>query len=178
LESLAREFGGRVSARSLEGQGPYSAPLYEFAWGHTRLHVNRTRPDMVMTVGLYLDPGAVATIERTWRRMRDVAGMHFEVKRFDGHMAFQGMPLFAYRDEAQLAAVMRDMAQDGAQVANNHTFLVKEGGMKPVDGADARFKRAMDPHGLMNPGKMQFEAPGEQTGSALPSDGWKFRRAA
>ena len=103
--------------------------------------------------------------------------MHFEVKRFDGRLGFQGMPLFAYEGEAQLAQVMRGMAEDGAQVANNHTFLVKEGGMKPLDGADASFKRAMDPHDLMNPGKLRFEAPADAKAGELPGAGWQFRTA-
>ncbi|MCC2634449.1 MAG: binding domain protein [Ramlibacter sp.] len=177
FESLVHEFGGRISTQAPEGQGPYNAPIYEFAWGHTRLHANRTHPDIVTTVGLYLDPDAVGAIGRTHQRMRDAAGMHFEVKRFDGHLGFQGMPLFAYRDELQLAQVMREMAEDGAMVANNHTFLVKEGGMKPVDGEDAAFKRAMDPYDLMNPGKLRFEKPAqdEAKGAALPSEGWRFR---
>jgi FAD/FMN-containing dehydrogenase len=179
LDALVREFGGRVLVRAPEGEGPYGAPIYEFAWGHTRLHVNRTHPDIVTTVGLYVDPDAVAAIARTHHRMREVAGMHFEVKRFDGRLGFQGMPLFAYQGEAHLAEVMRGMAEDGAMVANNHTFLVREGGMKPVDGADAAFKQAMDPHGLMNPGKLRFEAPPpEASGAALPSEGWQYRRAA
>lgn len=180
LDGLVRDFGGTVKVRCAEGQGPYRAPLYEFAWGHTRLHVNRTHPDIVTTVGLYADPGAVEKIARTHRRMAATAGMHFEVKRFDGQLAFQGMPLFAYEGEAQLAGVMRAMADDGAMVANNHTFLVKEGGMKPVDGADAAFRRAMDPHGLMNPGKLRFDAGAreEATGAALPSEGFRFRQAA
>jgi FAD/FMN-containing dehydrogenase len=179
LDALVREFNGRVLVRAPEGQGPYSAPLYEFSWGHTRLHANRTQPDLVTTVGLYVDPGAVDAIARTHRRMGDAAGMHFEVKRFDGQLGFQGMPLFAYGGEAHLAQVMRGMADDGAMVANNHTFLVKEGGMKPVDGADADFKRRMDPHGLMNPGKLRFDgAPAAATGADLPGEGWKFRQAA
>lgn len=179
FEALVREFGGRIVSRCAEGQGAYNAPLYEFAWGHTRLHANRTQPDLVMTVGLYLDPDAVGTIERTWRRLRESAGMHFEVKRFDGQLGFQGMPLFSWQGEAHLADLMRGMADDGAQVANNHTFLVKEGGMKPVEGADARFKREMDPYGLMNPGKMATaETQSETQGTALPSEGWKFRKAA
>ena len=179
FDALVREFGGRVVVRAPEGEGPYHAPLYEFSWGHARLHANRTHPDVVTTVGLYVDPDAVGAIARTHRRMADSAGMHFEVKRFDGQLGFQGMPLFTYRDEAQLADVMRGMADDGAMVANNHTFLVKEGGMKPVDGADAAFKRSMDPYGLMNPGKLRFDAPApEATGAALPSVGWRFRKSA
>lgn len=180
LDALVHDFGGTVKVRCAEGQGPYRAPLYEFAWGHTRLHVNRNHPDIVITVGLYADPGAVEAIARTHRRMGDAAGMHFEVKRFDGRLAFQGMPLFAYEGEAQLAGVMRSMADDGAMVANNHTFLVREGGMKPVDDADVAFRQAMDPYGLMNPGKLQFDpAVREQaTGAALPGEGFGFWQAA
>lgn len=174
--ALVREFGGRIMTDAPEGQGPYHGPIYEYAWGHTRMHINRTHPDIVTTVGLYLDPDAMGAIGRTHGRLRDTAGMHFEVKRFDGHLGFQGMPLFAYEGEARLAAVMRGMADDGAQVANNHTFLVKEGGMKPLDGEDAAFKRSMDPYDLMNPGKLRFEAPANE--KQLPSAGWKFREAA
>lgn len=175
--ALVREFGGRVTVDAAEGDGPYGAPIYEFAWGHTRFHINREHPDIITTVGLYLDPDAVGAMERTFERMGDTAGMHFEAKRFDGHLGFQGMPLFAYQGEEHLAAVMRGMADDGAQVANNHTFLVKEGGMKPLDGQDAAFKRAMDPHDLMNRGKLRFDAPADEAerGTVLPSAGWRFR---
>jgi hypothetical protein len=176
LRDLVREFGGRVTVEAAEGQGPYGAPLYEFSWGHTRLHINRTHPDIMFTIGLYLDPDAVGAIGRTFERLGASCGMHFEVKRFDGQLGFQGMPLFPYRDEQQIADMMRGLAGDGAQVANNHTFTVKEGGMKPVDGEDAAFKRAMDPYDLMNPGKLTFEpAAEESTGADLPSAGWKFR---
>lgn len=176
FHALVREFGGRITVDATEGHGPYRAPLYEFAWGHTRLHINRTQPDIVTTVGLYLEPDLVGSIERTFERLSDVAGMHFEVKRFDGRLGFQGMPLFAWQGEAHLADIMRGMADDGAQVANNHTFLVKEGGMKPLDGADAAFKRAMDPHDLMNPGKLRFE-PSQHAATTLPETGWRFRTA-
>lgn len=38
------------------------------------------------------------------------------------------------------------------------------------------FKRAMDPYDLMNPGKPRFEKPAEEEGgTALPSEGWRFR---
>jgi hypothetical protein len=174
--ALLKDFGGEVTATSPEGQGDYKIPIYEFAWGHTRMHVNRDHPEMVSAIGLYLDPDLVGAIERSHRRFKDLGGMHFEVKRFDGKLSFQGSPLFAYRDEAQLADVMRGMADDGAMVANSHTFLVKEGGMKSVGGEDVAWKRAVDPHDLMNPGKLRFdaEAPRESTGGELPSAGWRY----
>ncbi|MDB5819826.1 MAG: binding domain protein [Rhizobacter sp.] len=180
LHALVRDFGGTLTADALEGQGPYRIPLYEFAWGHTRMHVNREFPEMVSNVGLYLDPDLVGSIERSYKRFETLGGMHFEVKRFDGRLSFQGSPLFPFKDEAQLAEVMRGMADDGAMVANNHTFLVKEGGMKAVDNGDAAFKRAMDPLNLMNPGKLRFDdkAREESRGADLPSPGWTYDAAS
>lgn len=179
FEALVADFGGTVTAQAAEGQGPYRIPLYEFAWGHTRLHVIRERPEMVGGIGLYLDPDLVGAIERSHRRFRDLSGLHFEVKRFDGKLSFQGSPLFTYQGEEHLAEVMRGMADDGAMVANNHTFLVKQGGMKTLEGEDLPFKRAMDPHDLMNPGKLRFDAEASQksTGGDLPSGGWRYENS-
>jgi FAD/FMN-containing dehydrogenase len=176
FHALVKDFHGEVTSEAAEGEGPYRVPLYEFAWGHTRMHVNREHPDIVSNVGLYLDPDLVSAIGRSHRRFRDLCGMHFEVKRFDGKLSFQGSPFFRYTDDQQLADVMRGMAEDGAMVANNHTFLVKEGGMKSVGSEDAAFKQAMDPHDLMNPGKLRFDAQAarESTGGELPSPGWRY----
>jgi hypothetical protein len=179
FHALVREFGGAVTSEAPEGRGPYRIPLYEMSWGHTRMHVNREHPEIVSNVGLYLDPDLVGAIRRSHRRFAHLPGMHFEAKRFDGRLSFQGSPFFRYEGDAHLAEIMRGMAEDGAMVANNHTFLVKEGGMKSVDGEDSAFKHAMDPHGLMNPGKLRFDAaaPKESTGGDLPSAGWRFRDA-
>jgi FAD/FMN-containing dehydrogenase len=181
FQDLVRDHGGAITVDAAEGAAPYGMPIYELSWGHTRLHVNREHPDIVSNVGLYLDPDLVGAIGRSHARFsRQGLGMHFEVKRFDGQLSFQGSPFFRYRDEAQLAEIMRDMTEDGAMVANNHTFLVKEGGMKSLGGDDAAFKRAMDPLDLMNPGKLRFDAepPREAAGAALPSPGWRFQDAA
>ena len=176
FHALVKDFGGEISSEADEGRGAYRAPLYEFAWGHTRLHVNRDFPEVVSNVGLYLDPDLVGAVERSHRRFGHMMGMAFEVKRFDGKLSLQGSPFFRYEGEAHLADVMRGMADDGAMVANNHTFLVKEGGMKSLDGEDAAFKRAMDPFDLMNPGKLRFDdgAGAESTGGELPSAGWRY----
>ncbi|MFT3801898.1 MAG: FAD-binding oxidoreductase [Burkholderiaceae bacterium] len=177
FDALVKEFGGSVTSEAPEGKGPYRVPIYEMSWGHTRMHVNREHPEVISNVGLYLDPDLVGAIGRSHRRFAHTLGMHFEAKRFDGKLSFQGSPFFRYESEEQLADVMRGMAEDGAMVANNHTFLVKEGGMKSLDAADAAFKRAMDPYDLMNPGKLRFDAAAaeQSTGGALPSSGWRFR---
>jgi hypothetical protein len=40
-------------------------------------------------------------------------------------------------------------------VADPHTFILEDGGMKTVDEAQLAFKRRNDPQGLLNPGKMK-----------------------
>ena len=180
FRTLVAEFGGEVTSFCAEGAGGYGAPIYEFAWGHARYHVNKTDRSIVSAVGLFPADHDVAAIERSFQRFRGLGPMHFEVKRFDGGLSMQGSPFFPYVDEDQLAGVLRGMADDGAMVANNHTFRVKEGGMKSVGAADLAFKRAMDPYDLLNPGKMSVEpeTQPESAGAALPSSGWSYQQQA
>ncbi|WP_052401516.1 FAD-binding oxidoreductase [Muricoccus aerilatus] len=174
LEVLARDFGGTVASLAAEGEGPYGAPVYEFSWGHTRLHINKTDRRQVSLVGLYRDPGLVEMIGRSAERFRDLGPMHLEAKRIDGAVAFQGAPIFPYADDAQLAAVNEGMQADGAIAANNHTFLVREGGMKPVDGIEIAFKRSMDPYDLLNPGKLAIDeaSVSASAGAGFATKGW------
>jgi FAD/FMN-containing dehydrogenase len=44
-------------------------------------------------------------------------------------------------------------------VADPHTFILEDGGMKTIDEAQLAFKRQNDPLGLLNPGKMKAFSP-------------------
>jgi hypothetical protein len=179
FRALVADFAGDISSYCAEGEGGYGAPLYEFAWGHARFHVNKTDRSIVSGVGLFPAGENVEAIGRSYRRFEKLGPLHLEVKRFDGGLAMQGSPFFPYVDEAHLADVLRGMAEDGAMVANNHTFRVREGGMKTVDDADHVFKRAMDPYDLLNPGKMSAdeERQPDSAGAALPAEGWSYQQA-
>ncbi len=180
FRALVKTFGGEITVEANEGEGPYGAPVWEFAWGHARLQVNKVRPEIVNNIGLYLDPNLLDAVERSYRRFQGVGGLHLEAKRYNGQIAFQGSPYYAYVDDANVAAVIRGMTADGAMVADNHTLFVRANGMKAVLDGDAAFKRAMDPHGLMNPGK--FDSDGTTIGtpadSALPTTGWTYGEPA
>jgi FAD/FMN-containing dehydrogenase len=181
FEALAKEFRGSIATRAPEGKGPYGFPIYEFAWGHTRLHVNKVERSINGAVGLFPPDDLVASIERAYNRFRDVGPLHLEAKRFDGALSFQGSPFFKHRDDSDLAAVIAGLEAAGARVANSHTFLVKEGGMKSVADADIAFKRSMDPYDLLNPGKMDFGARELKVASAaaaIQTSGWKYRDAS
>lgn len=180
FESLVRDVGGTLTSAAAEGAAPYGAPAYEFAWGHTRYQVNKLDRSLVNCIGLYRDPGRVEAVGRSVRRFAQLGPSHFEAKRIDGTMSFQGSPVFRYETDEQLAAVTAGMQEDGAIAANNHTFLVRENGMKPVDETEIAFKRRMDPHDLLNPGKLATDAASvaRSAGAKLGAKGWRYRSAA
>lgn len=179
FETLVAGHGGTITSVAPEGKGPYGAPIYEFAWGHTRLQINKLDRSQVSLVGLYRDPDLIGAIERSMHRFATVGPLHFEAKRLGGVVGFQGAPVFPYVDDAQLAAITAAMQADGAIAANNHTFLVRENGMKPVDDVELAFKHNMDPYNLLNPGKMTLDedAVAASAGARFGSRGWWKDRA-
>ncbi|MEL6385472.1 MAG: FAD-binding protein, partial [Cyanobacteria bacterium J06626_18] len=45
--------------------------------------------------------------------------------------------------------------EHGAFIANPHTYILEDGGRKEIDTVQVDFKAQVDPHGLLNPGKMR-----------------------
>lgn len=176
---LVKAHGGIAEPLCAEGEGPWGAPLYEFLWGHTLLNVNKTDRSRKNVAGLFPPKDLIGAIGRAAKRFAEVGPLHLEAKRIDGQLSFQGSPLFSYRDEAQMAEIVRGLTEEGCEVANNHTFLVKEGGMKVVETRDMEFKRLMDPYDLMNPGKLSLDGTGSgaSAGAALPTAIWNYKRA-
>lgn len=179
FETLAAEFKGTIASLAADGQGPYDFPIYEFSWGHTQLHVNIRDRNRNSVIGLFPSDDLLGSIERVFRKFEDVGPMHLEAKRFDGALTFQGSPLFSFRNTSDLMSIVSGMEEEGVRVANNHTFLVDKGGMKPIGEADLAFKRKMDPHNLLNPGKINVngQEPVQSEGARAPASGWIYRDA-
>ncbi len=66
-----------------------------------------------------------------------------------------GIPLVHFRSEERLAEILRACGELGVFVANPHTFYLEEGGRHPNIADKRNFKSAVDPRGLLNPGKMK-----------------------
>jgi hypothetical protein len=105
FESLVRDFGGTITSTAAEGAATHGAPAYEFAWGHTRHQVHKLDRSLVNCIGLYREPGLVESVARSVRRFAEFGPFHFEAKRIDGTMSFQGSPVFRYESDEQMAAV-------------------------------------------------------------------------
>ena len=84
------------------------------------------------------------------------------------HLAFREALELGERIAAETAAC-DDPA--GGAVANSHTTGVREVGIKRITSRDVDFKGVMDPHGLLNPGKLNLDGV---KASALATSGWTF----
>jgi FAD/FMN-containing dehydrogenase len=134
---------------------PASIPLYECSWGHTTLHAIRQQPDISYLQALFPPGRIVESVEAMWRRFGTELPIHLEFVRYDGKLAANGAQLWPFTSTERLEEIITIHEQEGVPIANPHVFTVEEGSRhKRVPGDQTAFKREVDPHGLLNPGKM------------------------
>jgi hypothetical protein len=140
---------------------PYGAeaddipPLYEFTWNHTTLWALKADRSITYLQCLFNGPDYLDKIARAVATFGDETPMHLEFARFDGHVAAFGLQLLRYAGEKRLYEIIHWLEAAGCPVADPHTFILENGGMKTIDEAQLAFKRQTDPFGLLNPGKMK-----------------------
>jgi len=80
---------------------------------------------------------------------------HLEAVRSQGRQRFACLPLVRWRGASALQELI-DQARDlGCLLFNPHVISVEDGGLGVVDADQVEAKRAYDPAGLMNPGKLR-----------------------
>ena len=129
-------------------------PAYELSWNHTTLRALRTDPAITYLQVLYPFPDQLALVAKIHKHFGDEVLGHLEFVRFNGKVACFGLPLVRFTTEARLDEIMRLHEDMGAPIFNPHRYTLEEGGMKQTDQVQLDFKRAADPQGLLNPGKM------------------------
>ncbi len=141
---------GRASPETLRGL----PPNYELTWNHTTLRALRVDPSITYLQARYPDAGALALIKRIHDRYGPEVRGHLELIRFNGRIAFAGLPLVRFTTEARLQEIIAEHEAMGVMIFNPHRYTLEEGGMKQTDAIQLAFKRETDPQGLLNPGKM------------------------
>jgi hypothetical protein len=66
-----------------------------------------------------------------------------------------GIPLVRFKSEERLNEILRACDEIGVFIANPHTFALEDGGRHPNIADKRALKDDVDPHGLLNPGKMK-----------------------
>jgi FAD/FMN-containing dehydrogenase len=178
FEQFVAESGGVIVSSSPEGQGPYGAPITEFVFGHALLQVQKSEPGRAGIEGFYRDADLVALIARVHDKVKSFGPMRTELMRIGGELVGSGSPYFLYESPEQMAELVRLMQEAGALVANSHTSNVRAVGKKEITARDLAFKRTVDPHGLLNPGRFEVDHNADERFTLeLPTDGWEKRLA-
>ena len=176
FQCIVEDFGGVIVSNCGEGKGPYLAPAYEFAYGHGLKQVQRTNSKYTALQGMFGGGDVVGMVERVQKRFAGEMPMRLEIFYSEGSIVGMGSPYILFENEAQVADIVKFMQGEGVQVANNHANTVREVGIKVIDQRDAAFKASMDPHGLLNPGKLDFDDMSEASSHVLPTQGWNFKK--
>ncbi len=85
----------------------------------------------------------------------DEVMMHLEYIRVNGTVLPAALQLVQYTTPERLQAIIHYHEEQGAFIANPHTYILEDGGMKTIDPVQLEFKEKADPYGLLNPGKMR-----------------------
>ena len=170
--SMVEEFGGLVVADHGLHETPFGAPLHEFCYGHGLRQIQKTDPTFTGLQGMFRGPAMFEAIAAVRAKVSREEPFRLELFWSDGEIVAMGSPQIAFRDPQQMAALVALVQASGGVVANSHTTGVREVGIKRISPRDVAFKRDMDPHGLLNPGKLNLDGVAEST---LQTSGWRFR---
>jgi FAD/FMN-containing dehydrogenase len=153
---LRRHPGGTITLRRPHDEAPGATPLYEHTWNHTTLQM--LRRDRGVTYLQCLHPAArlLDSVAEMAAMFGDEVMPHLEFIRVGGQVTASGLPVVRYTTEDRLRAIIAAYRAHGVSIADPHTVTLEDGaGHKRVDADQLAFKRAHDPYGLLNPGKMR-----------------------
>lgn len=153
LETLLDSMGGRLVWSAPE-QGSRGLPLRELCWNHTTLHMRAHDPSWTYLQMLLPQPEAPA-LEALKQRWGDDLLWHLEAVRQQGSQRLAALPLVRWRGTEALLELMEQARQLGAFLFNPHVLTVEDGGLGVIDADQVAAKRAYDPAGLLNPGKLR-----------------------
>jgi hypothetical protein len=150
---LVNDMGGQICYQKTAQEASKGVTLVEYSWNHTTLHARSVDPSLTYLQTLF--PGGLAQVEQMIQHFGDEVMMHLEFLRVGGKTLPVGLQIVRYTTPERLQAIMDYHEEQGAIIFNPHTYLIEDGGMKTVDLAQLAFKEQVDPHGLLNPGKMR-----------------------
>ncbi|MBD9387969.1 FAD-binding oxidoreductase [Agrobacterium sp. AGB01] len=176
---MVSEAGGTTLTEAPEAQGPYGRPMYEFAFGHTTLQVQKTVPTVTEVEGFFRSSDLEGQVLRVYERIRHTGPLRLEVRRWEGDLVCSGSTFITFEKEEEVDDVVRMMREEGIRVANPHASNVRGVGKKEIGPADIAFKKRMDPEGLLNPGRFEIDETKDAViDKFLKTDGWLEAKTA
>lgn len=147
---------GTITLETPTDEGPGKVPLYEYTWNHTTLQVLKSDRTVTYLQCLYPHDRLLQKVEEMRTMFPDEVLQHLEFIRFNGQLTCSGLPVVRYSDAERLNEIIRLHEEHEVYIANPHVYTVEDGSRyKRVDVDQLGFKHEVDPHGLLNPGKMR-----------------------
>jgi len=165
---LLRRHGGREVLRvpSDDADGG-RAPIYEYTWNHTTLHALRQDKGVTYLQCLFPADRQLELVAEMRAAYPDELMQHLEFIRVGGRVTCSGLPVIRFTTEARMAEIVAHHEARGISIANPHFYTLEDGaGHKRVGEGQPALKADMDPHALLNPGKMRTYQPK----AAMPED--------
>jgi FAD/FMN-containing dehydrogenase len=146
----AERYGGVLEA------WPAKPLITEFPFAHTVLWTKKRDPSSTWLQTRFNNDRGVALeqVHQLQARFGKRVVNHIEFVRTPQGLNPSGLPALFTSDPHEIDAVIGFCEDIGVQVANPHSYVVKEGGMVKDIGSIVEFKRGSDPFGLLNPGKL------------------------
>lgn len=155
LQDLVREYGGTICYQKNAQAASKGAAIAEFTWNHTTLHARSADPSLTYLQTIFPADKGLKLIEELYNYYGDEVMMHLEFLRINGRAIAAALQIVRYTTESRLNEIIRYHEEQGALIANPHTYILEDGGMKSINVEQLQFKELVDPYGLLNPGKMR-----------------------
>ncbi|MEG4350630.1 FAD-binding oxidoreductase [Microcoleus sp. LAD1_D3] len=155
LQDLVGEYGGTICYQKNAQAASKGAAIAEFTWNHTTLHARSADPSLTYLQTIFPADRGLKLIEELYNYYGDEVMMHLEFLRMNGRAIAAALQIVRYTTESRLNEIIRYHEEQGALIANPHTYILEDGGMKSINVEQLQFKELVDPYGLLNPGKMR-----------------------
>jgi FAD/FMN-containing dehydrogenase len=152
LKSLVKEFKGEICYEKSAQEAGKGLTLVEFSWNHTTLHARTVDSSLTYLQSIFLNLDAVMEM---YTYFGDEVMMHLEFIRMGGKVVPAAIQVVRFTTSDRLEQIIKYHEEHGVFIANPHTYILEDGGMKTVNQEQLDFKRLVDPYGLMNVGKMR-----------------------
>ncbi|HMP43027.1 MAG TPA: hypothetical protein PKA05_21815, partial [Roseiflexaceae bacterium] len=127
--------------------------VFEFSYNHTTLQVlkvDKRCTYLQVLIPAPLDPARIDTLQAV---LGDDLLMHHEFSRLDGQLVAFDIPIVFYSGDERLYELVALYESHRCPVADPHTYIIEDGGMKRANYRHLALKKQLDPKGLLNSGK-------------------------
>ena len=155
FQDLVKEFGGEITYQKTAKEATKGTSLLEFTWNHTTLHARSVDTNLTYLQTLFPADKELKLLDHMYKHFGDEVIPHLEFIQMHGQTLPASLQIVRYSTEARLNEIIKYHEDMGAFIANPHTYILEDGGMKAIDPLQLDFKKLVDPYGLLNPGKMK-----------------------